>query len=140
MYEPAWLKSVRKGTSDEPNQPNAHTASDQSGFIWMVQLSQVQMTFSYLSAHPNAIFCQCLTQVFVKKKRVDDTLPAGGRGQGAPSCLRNLDRRLLPDWTHPAPTSHHPPRWQCLKLCRACLKHPVQGIPLFSGFRISPSP
>ena len=47
MYETAWLKSVRKGTSDEPNQPNAHTASDQSGLIWMAQLSQVQMIFLY---------------------------------------------------------------------------------------------
>ena len=93
---------MRKETSVEPGQAKPHTASDQYGLIWMAQISQVQMIFSHLSAHPNAIFLSVLNPGYLlTKKRDGDTLPAGGRRQGAASCLLRLDRRLLNDRAHP---------------------------------------
>ena len=50
----AWLKSNMRGSSEEALQPKPNSSSDKSGFIWMEQLSKVQI-FIFTSSVKNSL-------------------------------------------------------------------------------------
>ena len=50
----AWLKSNVRGASEEAVQPKPNSSSDKSGFIWMEQLSKVQI-FIFTSSVKNSL-------------------------------------------------------------------------------------
>ena len=51
----AWLKGNVRGTSEEAVQPKPNSTSDRSGFIWMEQLSKVQI-FIFTSSVKNSLY------------------------------------------------------------------------------------